>query len=197
VQRKSEERAIRQIFATEFASLRPHKPRDPLLLARTVFETLTNVDCGAYLHWDLAWGYGSGEGSLFLVENPWDEGSWVTEKGYQKTASFDWFVHFARFILPGMTRIACNSSSSVDQSVKALCFLGVSGETTVIMVNFSTKMAMVTLDGLPAVGSNPKRRLYRSTLTEGFTEATKTMPPLADTVFLPGESIGTLYSGRL
>jgi hypothetical protein len=53
VQRKTKARQVRQVFMTEYASLKVHRDRDPLLLARTIYETLTRVDAGMYLHWDV------------------------------------------------------------------------------------------------------------------------------------------------
>lgn len=194
VQRKAKERSIRQIFATEFAALREHQPRDPLLLARTVYTTLTKVDAGMYLHWDLAWAEDSGEGSLLLFDNPFgDRSSWKSEKGFRKTPSFDWFIHFTRYILPGMTRVVCDATAMIVSSIKSLCFVASDGTTSIIMINFSTRMHLVTFEGLPGTLENPQ--LYTTSLSEPFTNKTNTLPPLADSVFLPGESISTLHTG--
>lgn len=193
VKRKAQERRIRQVFATEFAALRDHKPRDPIMLARTIYTTLTKVDAGMYLHWDLAWAEDTGEGSLLLFDNPFgDRSQWKSKKGFRKTQSFDWFMHFTRYILPGMTRVVCDAASNISSSVKTLCFVGPDGATSIIMINFSTQMHLITLDGLPVTVESP--RLYTTTLTESFTNKTDTLPPIANSVFLPGESISTLHT---
>lgn len=193
VQRTAKERRIRQVFATEFAALRDHMPRDPIMLARTIYTTLTKVDAGMYLHWDLAWADDSGEGSLLLFDNPFESRSkWKSKQGFRKTASFDWFIHFTRYILPGMTRVVCDPSTTISSSVKSLCFVGFDGTMSIIMINFSTRMHLITLGDLPVSLANPQ--LYSTSLTESFTNKTHTLPPLANSVFLPGESISTLHT---
>jgi hypothetical protein len=141
------------------------------------------------------WATGTGEGSLFLVDNPWSApATWQNAKGYAKTASFSWFQHFSRFIRPGMTRFGCTVSDTVGNSVKALCFSSASGESSVIMINFSTKMSLVKLRNLP--GTRP-RSLFQSTLAGTFKNATASLPPIEDNVWLPPESISTLYGGAM
>lgn len=52
------------LFMTEFGKLKDHEHGDPLKLGEVVLETFLNGGVSAYLHWDLFWGAGTGEGSL-------------------------------------------------------------------------------------------------------------------------------------
>lgn len=196
VKREAAQRQIQQIFMTEFSKLGDHAAGDPILLARTIYTTITKLNVNMYCHWDLAWATGTGEGSLFLVDNPFDNerSTWTNPKGYYKTQSFEWFRHFSNFILPGMLRVECQSSDSIDKSIKLLCFIGDEGSLTAIMLNFGTKTALVSLNGFPEPPPNAMpKQLFYSTLTEPFTNATALMSPLPNTVFLRAKSITTLH----
>lgn len=50
VHEKTKKHAIEQVYMTEFSSLKLPTREDPIPLARTIYETLTRVDCGMYLH---------------------------------------------------------------------------------------------------------------------------------------------------
>lgn len=49
----------KRLFQTEWGNLRNHDVRDPLLLAETIWHTLTRANAAMYLNWDLCWGKGS------------------------------------------------------------------------------------------------------------------------------------------
>lgn len=52
---EAEDKQIKKLFMSEYANLANHQPRDPLLLSRTIYHTLTESHSGMYLNWDLAW----------------------------------------------------------------------------------------------------------------------------------------------
>lgn len=113
-------------------------------------------------------GAGSGEGTLCLVENPWEKDSWETECGYTLTKSFYWFKHFCRYIRPGMKRVLSQSKSRDILSVAFFNDDGCEALTVVIINKSCDSVAELPLNGLPL--GDRSVRVFRSTLTEKMME---------------------------
>lgn len=145
----AEARGVSKIYMTEFANLVPHELEDPLDFARVVHMTLTLGNAAMYLNWDLMWGAGFDEGSLTLVENPFDTASWTTTAGYYTTGTFWWFSHFSRYIRPGSVRVECSLTGDTDD-VLSLCFKGDGASFVVIVMNLSESEVSLDLQGLPS-----------------------------------------------
>lgn len=149
------EKQLPKLYMTEYSNLEDHQRDDPLLLARTMHEVLTVAEANLYNNWDLMWGRGFGEGSLLLVDNPFEDPStWANEKGFYTTRSFWWFRHFTKYVDPGMTRVECTTSNGLID-VLTVCFVADDGRSVMIMINTAGHDITVELTGRPdGVGSS-------------------------------------------
>jgi hypothetical protein len=186
---------VRKVFVTESANLRTFHPRDPLLLARTIYDCLEVAHAGMFLNWDLVWSRSTGLGTLLLIDNPFeDQSRWRNPVGFTKLHSFYWFQHFTNFVREGMFKVPIAQSSNAPSNVLSLCFTGEDASTALILINFGTADAIISLPNLPPPMSKRPYRRYFSTLVQGFTEDPV---PFSGTVELPTESITTIYSGPM
>lgn len=98
-----------------------------------------------------------------MIENPWDKSQWTTECGFILTQSYYWYMHFCRYIRPGMTRVF---SQSHCNGILAVAFSECnSSALTVIIINKGCN----AVDELPLNGLRLGDRevvIFRSTLTE-------------------------------
>lgn len=91
-----------------------------------------------------------------------------------------------------MLRVAASVDTGIP-GVLPLCFIAEDGSSTIILINSEAEVAMVSLSGLPAEMPDHPRKMFRSTLTEPFTEFSAVR--FGDKLDLAPESITTLYSG--
>jgi hypothetical protein len=186
---------VRKVFVTESANVRSFHSRDPLLLARTIYDCLEVAHAGMFLNWDLIWSRSTALGTLLLVDNPFeDQSRWRNAVGFIKLHSFYWFQHFTIFVREGMFKVPMAPSSSTPSNILSLCFSGADASTALILINEGTVNAIISIPTLPPPLSNKPYRRYFSTLVQGFTEDPV---PFSGTVELPTESITTIYSGHM
>lgn len=157
---------------TEFANLKNHEPNDPLIMARTIYETIRTAEACFYGHWDLLWGKGN-EGTLLVVDNPFTGIDTDVSWGFVRTQSFHWFRHFSRFIRPGMQRMETKDKSASLNGVLELVFVSkvYDASSTAILINTTSNWLQVQFGWLPNEVPGKPRKVYYSTLTEEFTYA--------------------------
>lgn len=192
--KEADQTMTRRLMMTEYASLRNHKPGDPILLARTIYETLTVGEACMYLQWDGVWGR-SNEGTLIVLDNPFEEIDTSKTWGFERTQSYFWWLHFCRFIRPGMQRVRTTDKSVHLKGVLELVFVSkvYDASSTVILVNTTKQWKRVHFGWLPNEIPGKGRKVFYSTLTEEFTYAG--LFPASTKFYLKPESITTLHSG--
>lgn len=179
---------VQELFMTEYGNLANHAEQDPIKLATIIHNTLVHGNVSAYLHWDLFWGAGTGEGTLVLVDNPFDSRSkWRNHEGFTVTQSFWFFAHFSRFIRPGYIRHGVESPSA---DILASAFSNRQGDRfCVILINKSSnEFAGLSVNGLPEVCQ--KLDVYQSTTKRRMSLLGQLQNTL--TVSLPPFSITTI-----
>lgn len=140
-------------------------------MARTIYEALHTGNVCWYGHWDLLWGKGD-EGTLLILDNPFEGIDTKKTPGFLRTQSFHWFRHFSRFIRPGMQRLEVKDKSTSLKGVYELVFVSkVNRASTAIIINSTNKWVQLEFGWLPDVVPGNPRQVFYSTLTEEFTNA--------------------------
>lgn len=183
----AEARGYEKMYMTEFANLAQYETSNVLDFAKVMYMTLTTGHASMYLNWDLMWGEGFGEGTLMLVENPFDTASWTTTQGYYTTPAFWWFSHFTRYVRPGSVRVGCNLSEGLVD-ILAMCFKGEGDAFTMIIINLSLTRIDINLEGLPSSPTGFEFTKYRMTerRSSRVSSGTTSLP-------IRGRTISTLY----
>ena len=143
----------------------------------------------AYIYWDTIWGP---DGTLVALENPWEQSSWTTEKGYTVNDKIYALEHFAAFTDGGYVLV----DSSVDpdaQDIKMAAFNSPEKDKLeIVLTNTEETDADVklNLNGYEITSST----VYRTVYSEGGTERMADIGELNDdlTVSLPAQSIITV-----
>lgn len=183
-------RGVGNVFMTEHSNLKEHNYEDPIALSVTIYLTMKILKTNMYLHWDLMYGTGTGEGTLLLVENPFGN----PNAGFYRTTSFHWFRHFTNFIRPGMRQTSCDFGDGGYQGLLVLCYAADKsvpsggpalsayysdfdfGDSenrdiySIIVINTSYEEHTIQLSGLPGNPSPDTQKRFSSTLDSGFQE---------------------------
>lgn len=136
--------------------------------------------------------------SPVLVDNPFtgETESWANPQGFERLGSFHWYMHFSRYIRPGMERVGVQASRTL-QSLMVMAFVSPDdGSWTVVLINGERYGARVRIDALPTTYAAAPVRQFYSTLTGPFTEE-KPRATAGDATELRPQSITTLYCGPL
>lgn len=150
-----------------------------------------------YLQWDLLWGRSpSKEGTMVIMDSPFDGIDTTKTWGFERTQSFYWFQHFCRFIRPGMQRMSIKDKTPGLNGILILVFVSkvIDGSSTVILINTTNVWTRAQCGFLPMPLEGKPRKVFYSTLDEKFTYA-GLFPEMSTKIWLKPNSITTLHSG--
>lgn len=157
----------------------------PFETALLIHNSLVEENVSAYLHWDLIWENNTDK-PLIGLENPWNEGSWTTQQGYEINDYYYYFKHYSAYIEKNFKRVAANIS---HQDIRASAFLSPdNNQLTVILINKGNTSLTPTL--------NPGK--FNFSFSEIFTTggndqfASKGSLDSSNIITLPAKSVTTV-----
>ncbi len=143
------------IFQTEYDQ------GDWFQTAWIMHNSLVTEGVSAYLYWGLIWS--SGGKGLVLLDNPWNQGSWLTPEGYELTETYFAFRQYSKYIYPGWQRVGATVD---DTNLRISAYTNTGGDSLVVVIlNVSTtaetELVLSTGDFVPDGGF-----LMRTSATE-------------------------------
>ena len=154
-------------------------------MAWLIHNALVEADAAAYVYWDLIWD----DDGLVAVENPYLQGDWQTERGYQIRPNYYALRHFAKFTDPGFVRVGAVSSAD---AIKVSAYLAPDAdELTLVILNVSELLRNVSIDiGLAGF----QAELIMTTADAAWQDLGSF--EIDDELALPGRGIATIHYSR-
>lgn len=158
----------------------------PFTTALLMHHSLVEEGVNAYFFWDLIWD--TSQRPFIHLEEPWNQGSWSSDKGYIITEFYHVFKHYSRFTDPGYKRVMADCSAN---DIKISAFVSPDSTVlTVILINQGNSTTDVALDlnGYMVDRSD----VYRTIPNGSEKFASLGSLGAGNTVSLPGQSIATV-----